>query len=76
MLSFERINERVCPDSSDGPLLMALAQAGIVRAVASSKATTLVPFVKLGASLTPVIVIVKVCDALEATPPLEVPPSS
>ena len=56
--------------------MIAVAQPGTVCAPASSSTVWFAPFVKLGASLTGVTVIVKVCAALVSTPPLAVPPLS
>ena len=66
----------VWPLSLAGPALMPVAQPATVCAPASSSTVWSAPFVKLGASLTAVTVIVKVCAALVSTPPLAVPPLS
>src|SRR5262245_27317709 len=69
-------NARVCPDSLGGPALRAVAQPGTVCAPASSSADWSAPAADAGASLTAVMVMVKVCAALVSAPPLAVPPSS
>ena len=43
---------------------------------ASSNTSWSAPFVKLGGSLTGVIVIVNICGALVSTPPFNTPPLS
>jgi hypothetical protein len=75
-LSFVAVNVTVCADSSAGPALMAVAQPATVCAPESSRALWSAPFVKLGASLTGVTVMVKDCEALVSTPPPAVPPLS
>src|SRR5438309_1089272 len=55
---------------------MPVAQPEADCAPASSRAVWSAPSAKEGASLTGVIVIVKVCAALVSTPPLAVPPLS
>ena len=59
-----------------GPALIAVAQPATVCAPASSSTVWSAPFVKDGASLTSVTVIVNVCGADVSTPPFAVPPSS
>ena len=53
-----------------------MAQWAIFAAPESSSTVTSAPLVKLGGSLTPVTVILKVCTTDVSTPPLAVPPSS
>jgi hypothetical protein len=73
---FVTLNVSVCPASSDGPALIAVAQPATVCSPDSSRAAWLAPAVKLGASLSGVTVIVKVCGADASTPPPAVPPLS
>ncbi len=54
------LNVTVWPASSAGPGLIAVAQPATVWAPESSRTVWFAPAVKLGASLMPVIVIVKV----------------
>ena len=70
------LNVTVCPASSGGPALIAVAQAATVCAPASSKIDWLAPTVKLGTLLIGVSVIVNVCGADVSTPPPTVPPLS
>ncbi len=58
------------------PSLMAVAQGFTVCAPASSFTVWSGPLVKLGASLTGVTVMVKLCAVEVSTPPLAVPPLS
>ncbi len=69
-------NDSVWPASFGGPALIAVAQGFTVTGPASSALLGFAPAVKLGASLMPVTVIVKVWGAEVSTPPLAVPPSS
>jgi hypothetical protein len=70
VLSFETRKFTVWADSLAGPALIAVAQATLC-AGASSATVWFAPLVKLGATLIPVTVIVKVCGALvDAPPPL------
>src|SRR5436190_1781846 len=55
---------------------MLVVQLLTVCGPASSSVATSGPLVKLGGSLTAVIVMVKVCGALVSLPPLAVPPLS
>src|SRR5262249_53593012 len=59
-----------------GPALIAVAQPLTLCAPASSNTVWLAPLVKLGASLTEVTVMSKLCVGLWSTPPLAVPPLS
>ena len=61
---------------SFGPALMAVAKLDTDCAPASSLTVWLAPGVKLGASLTLVTVMTKVCVADWFTPPFSTPPSS
>src|SRR5262245_51555956 len=72
---FVTTNDTVWPDSF-GPALIAVAQFGTLCAPASSFTVWSAPFVKLGASFTPVTWIWNVCAGLVSLPPLAVPPSS
>ena len=54
----------VCPLSFGGPGVMLVAQLATVCAPASSATVWSAPLVKLGASLTAVTVMVKLCGAL------------
>ncbi len=69
------VNETVWPDSP-GPAEMLVAQPATLAAPESSFTVWSAPFVKDGASLTPVTVIVNVWPADVSAPPLAVPPSS
>ena len=66
----------VCAASSAGPVLIAVAQGVTVCAVAFCNTLTSAPLTKLGASLTAVTLITKLCVALVSTPPSAVPPLS
>ena len=66
----------VWPDSLAGPGEIAVAHGLIVCAPASSSTVTSGPLVKLGAWLTWVTLMMKVCGAEVSTPPLAVPPLS
>ena len=61
--------EIVWPPSLAGPLLIADAQAATDSGPLFSRTTWSGPFVKLGASLTAVSVIVNVCGGLSSLPP-------
>src|SRR5258706_168697 len=76
LLSLLTRNETVCADSFDGPALILVAQLTNDCAPASLETLTSGPLVKLGASLTGVMVMVNVCAAEVSTPPFAVPPSS
>ena len=76
LLSLLTRNETVCDDSLAGPALIAVAQFGYDCGPLPLEALSSGPFVKLGASLTPVTVIVNVCAPLASTPPFAVPPLS
>jgi hypothetical protein len=73
---FVTANVSVCPASSAGPGLTAVAHGPTVCGPESSATVWLAPTVKPGASFTPVIVTVKVCGADVSTPPLAMPPLS
>ncbi len=66
----------VWPASFAGPGLMAVAQTATVCAPESSTTVWFAPAVKLGASFTPLTVIVKLCGAEVSTPPPATPPLS
>src|SRR5947209_1955547 len=68
----------VCPaaTSSGGPARMFVAQLASVWGPASSRTVGSAPRVKLGGSLTPLTLMLKVWPALVSTPPLAVPPLS
>ena len=76
MLLLVTTNVTVWPLSSDGPGLIAVAQPLTDWAPASSTSVWLAPLTKLGGSLTPVTLIVKVWTALVSSPPLAIPPLS
>ena len=67
---------RVCPDSSGGPAEIAVWKFGKDCGPALSSAEAEVPPAKLGASLTAVTLMTKVCGAEVSLPPLAVPPLS
>ena len=69
-------NETVCPLSSGGPGLIAVAHPEIEWAPESSRKVWFAPFVNDGGSFTPVSVIVKVWVELVSMPPFAVPPLS
>src|SRR5881397_4009129 len=59
LLLLETMKLRLCPASSAGPALMAVAQPATLCAPESSATVWSAPFVKLGASLTATTVILK-----------------
>ena len=75
-LSVVTLKVTVWEASSAGPGEMLVAQAGMVCAPRSEMTVWFAPAVKVGASLTAVMVIVRVPDALLLAPPFAVPPSS
>ena len=66
LLLFDTTNDTVCV--SPAPALIAVAQLATFCAAASSFTAWSSPFVKLGASLTPLTVMVNVCGALVLLP--------
>ena len=76
LLLFDTMKLSVCPASSAGPALMAVAQPAALCAPVSSATVWSAPFVKLGASLTATTVILKLCGAEASMPPLASPPES
>ena len=74
-LSLVTMNVTVWEASSAGPGEMLVAQAGMVCGMSEMPSWS-GPAVKVGASLTAVMVIVRVPGALLLAPPLAVPPSS
>ena len=75
LLLLETMKFSVCPVSF-GPSEMLLMKPLTVCAPESSGADWSVPTSKLGASLTAVTAMLKVCAAEVSTPPLAVPPLS
>ena len=72
-----RVKVRTWPASSVGPALIPVAHPmTVVSPLSSTTAIGSVPLMKLGASFTAVMVIVKVCGADVSSPPPAVPPLS
>src|SRR5437762_4294807 len=76
LLLFVTLNVSVCPASSAGPLLIAVAQPLTVCRPESSFTFSSAPLVKLGASLTALTVITNCTTAVVSTPPFATPPLS
>jgi hypothetical protein len=75
-LSLVAAKVRCCEASFVGPGLMAVAQAAMTCAPASSFTVTSAPLVTTGGSFTGLTVMAKNCGALVSRPPLAVLPSS